>query len=176
MITNFVPSPSRFESFFNTNYSATASEVEEIKGIIHASEQELAVLDEEIVKLESKLNGLKTRRNAISDLVDNHRKLCSTFRRLSPELLAEISVHCLPSEHLPTRSTLEAPLLLLRVCNKWRQVALDTPRLWCSLHVHIPNCPSDPSLIQRRFTGIDKWLGCLANCPSHSPYTVLDIK
>ncbi|KAK7448796.1 hypothetical protein VKT23_013526 [Stygiomarasmius scandens] len=143
--------PSRFEAFFNTNYAASDVEAEEIKRIIRGSEQELAVLDEEITKLES-------RRNKISIFVNGHRSLCSPVRRLPPELLSQIFIHCIPSQHLPTRSNLEAPLLFLQVCRKWRQVTLDTPALWCGLHVHLPDCSLDSALMQRRVRGINEWL------------------
>ncbi|KAJ7809765.1 hypothetical protein B0H13DRAFT_1927765 [Mycena leptocephala] len=42
--------------------------------------------------------------------------------------------HCLPdtSDHL-WPSSLEAPLLLAQICRQWREICLDTPRLWASI-------------------------------------------
>ncbi|KAJ7513094.1 hypothetical protein B0H11DRAFT_17519 [Mycena galericulata] len=52
---------------------------------------------------------------------------------LPPEITAEIFLHCLPTSTLPSPSPLTAPLLPAQVCQQWRQIALDTPRLWRSL-------------------------------------------
>ncbi|THU90903.1 hypothetical protein K435DRAFT_569468, partial [Dendrothele bispora CBS 962.96] len=149
---------SRFEPLFNINYSPLESEVEELKKIIHGPSQELARIEDEISRLESILIDLKSKRDTITAYIENHRALLSPFRRLSPEILSEIFVRCLPSNHLPTRSTTEAPLVLLCICKKWRQVALSTPRLWCSLHIHVPNYPLNAPVIDRKLTGVDEWL------------------
>ncbi|KAK7448797.1 hypothetical protein VKT23_013527 [Stygiomarasmius scandens] len=162
---NWTEQGSRFNAFFNTNYAPSDAEVGEIKEIVRGPERELAVLDEEITRVESILGDLKSRRKKISLFVDSHLSLCTAFRRLSPELLSEIFVHCLPSEHLPTRCSHEAPLLLLRICKRWREIALGTPRLWCRLHVHVPNHLLDVPLMHRRITGIDEWLGRSGETP-----------
>ncbi|KAG2070938.1 hypothetical protein BDR04DRAFT_1099171 [Suillus decipiens] len=57
----------------------------------------------------------------------------STILHLPTEILSEIFLYCLPEEeHLSPASRL-APILLTRVCRRWRQVALGFPRLWKSL-------------------------------------------
>ncbi|THU76351.1 hypothetical protein K435DRAFT_570333, partial [Dendrothele bispora CBS 962.96] len=150
--------PSRFESLFNTNYSPFDSEVEELKNIIHGPLQELLRLEGEIARIESILAGLKSKRDTIIAYIENHRALLSPSRRLSPEILSEIFVCCLPSNHLPTRSTAEAPLVLLCICKEWRQIALSTPRLWCSLHVYVPNYLSNAPVINRKLSGVEEWL------------------
>ncbi|KAJ7766614.1 hypothetical protein B0H16DRAFT_368402 [Mycena metata] len=50
-----------------------------------------------------------------------------------PEILAEIFVHCLPE--WPRPDPQDAPQLLCRICRRFREVALSTPRLWSSLWV-----------------------------------------
>ncbi|KAF5346307.1 hypothetical protein D9758_011508 [Tetrapyrgos nigripes] len=158
-LTNSGPNESLFQPLFNTNYSASdVLEIEEIRTIIHAHEQELALVDDEITRQESILNELKCRRDLLSRSINNHRILLSPIRRLFPELLAEIFIHCLPSNHLPTRSSAEAPLLLLRICKRWRDIALKTPRLWCGIHIHVPNHPLSNPIMTRRVEGIKQWL------------------
>ncbi|KAG2070913.1 hypothetical protein BDR04DRAFT_574760 [Suillus decipiens] len=57
----------------------------------------------------------------------------STVFHLPTEILSEIFLYCLPQEeHLSPASRL-APILLTRVCRRWRQVALGFPRLWSNL-------------------------------------------
>ncbi|KAJ7513061.1 hypothetical protein B0H11DRAFT_2268038 [Mycena galericulata] len=52
---------------------------------------------------------------------------------LPPEITTGIFMHCLPTSTLPSPSPSTAPLLLAQVCQQWRQIALDMPRLWRSL-------------------------------------------
>ncbi|KAK7038090.1 hypothetical protein R3P38DRAFT_2904379 [Favolaschia claudopus] len=59
---------------------------------------------------------------------------------LPTEILSEIFHHCLPFD--PDEPTLlirpdpeDAPLLLCAVCQRWRHIALATPRLWNSLYL-----------------------------------------
>ncbi|KAJ3889603.1 hypothetical protein GG344DRAFT_78661 [Lentinula edodes] len=55
------------------------------------------------------------------------------------------------------RSLKEAPLLLTTICRNWRQVALDTPRLWTSLHIFLPPHMSDIA-VSKRAIGVKTWL------------------
>ncbi|KAJ7159854.1 hypothetical protein C8R43DRAFT_847044, partial [Mycena crocata] len=56
-----------------------------------------------------------------------------------PEIMEEIFVFCLLDYRgdpiIPDPSV--APLVLLNVCRHWRNIALSTPRLWCSLRVNL---------------------------------------
>lgn len=55
------------------------------------------------------------------------------MQRLPVELHARIFVACLPLEPYVKPTPYLAPLLLLRVCRRWRDVVLRTPELWSSL-------------------------------------------
>ena len=67
------------------------------------------------------------------------RALLSPARRVAPELVAHIFELCLPSDGLESgyRSH-EAPLLLCQICSGWRQVALNTPKLWNHMKIVLP--------------------------------------
>ncbi|TDL15677.1 hypothetical protein BD410DRAFT_100020 [Rickenella mellea] len=64
----------------------------------------------------------------------------SVAQNLAPELLREIFLHCVSGEDrandtdpYPQRSlrcVFEAPLLLGRVCSRWRSVSISSPELW----------------------------------------------
>ena len=59
------------------------------------------------------------------------------FESLPIELWSEIFLHCLPADaHSRLRLT-DAPLVLLRVCGAWSNIALSTPRLWSSISIFL---------------------------------------
>lgn len=67
------------------------------------------------------------------------RRLPSAFSiwRLPTEVLCHIFDYCLPdTEHLSPTPDM-APILLTRVCRRWREVAVDMPSLWCRLSVKV---------------------------------------
>ncbi|KAJ7940154.1 hypothetical protein B0H13DRAFT_1936834 [Mycena leptocephala] len=55
--------------------------------------------------------------------------------RFSP-FVRQIFIHCLPTHEFVTPDLTTAPLILCGICRRWREVALSTPKLWTSLHVH----------------------------------------
>ncbi|KAJ2922821.1 hypothetical protein H1R20_g14269, partial [Candolleomyces eurysporus] len=52
--------------------------------------------------------------------------------------MQEIFMHSRPSSYSRTSGICDAPLLLLRVCRSWRDLALSTPQLWASVEVAAP--------------------------------------
>ncbi|KAJ7940156.1 hypothetical protein B0H13DRAFT_1454893, partial [Mycena leptocephala] len=56
---------------------------------------------------------------------------------LPPEILAEIFIHCLPTQEFVTPDLTTAPLILCGICRRWREVALSTPKLWNSLFLQL---------------------------------------
>ncbi|KAG2751758.1 hypothetical protein P692DRAFT_20872637 [Suillus brevipes Sb2] len=81
---------------------------------------------------------LVERKEKIIKSMTFHKGLGSALWRLPPEILSLIFHHCLPEdEFLLPRVTHMAPVLLTRICRPWRDVAVNTPSLWCKLHVEI---------------------------------------
>ncbi|TDL16603.1 hypothetical protein BD410DRAFT_795170 [Rickenella mellea] len=64
-------------------------------------------------------------------------KPSTTIQTLSPEILAEIFMHCLPTYHdqrpIPNRS--QAPWLLGSVCTRWWFVSTSSPDLWSTFMI-----------------------------------------
>jgi hypothetical protein len=146
-----------------TNYSASSTDSQSIHDIIRNSQQELQTVDEEVDRLNALLRDLHSRQQKISAFIHEHRQLVfSPIRRIPSEILAEIFFRCLPAEHLPTRSLAEAPLLVTLVCKEWRETALNTPRMWSSLHVFIPD---DDTELAKRKNGVERWLELSGNRP-----------
>ncbi|TDL27022.1 hypothetical protein BD410DRAFT_481266 [Rickenella mellea] len=84
----------------------------------------------------------------------------NTMQTFPQELLSEIFWHCVqvyhrydsPTSVVPvgyvTRSALCAPLLLGRVCSRWRTTSISTPKIWTSIVIGVyeRNIPSNYSL------------------------------
>ncbi|OJA09587.1 hypothetical protein AZE42_06664 [Rhizopogon vesiculosus] len=64
-----------------------------------------------------------------------HRGYKSALWRLPVEVLNQIFIHCLPKTDCWWISPEVAPILLTKICRKWREVAVNLPSLWCRLLV-----------------------------------------
>jgi hypothetical protein len=73
--------------------------------------------------------------------IENHRSLLSPIHRVPSEILQEIFTACLPAAHNPVLSGDQPPLLLTRVCQKWRDIMFSTPHLWSAIHILITSLP-----------------------------------
>ncbi|KAF9058579.1 hypothetical protein BDP27DRAFT_1343338, partial [Rhodocollybia butyracea] len=62
------------------------------------------------------------------------------------------------------RDLKDAPLLMTTICRHWRRVAIDTPMLWSSLHIHLPSHLSE-EVASQRTTGMSLWLERSATLP-----------
>lgn len=68
--------------------------------------------------------------------IESLRSLLSPIRRLPPELMTEIFMHCLPRQRFIRPAPDQAPLLLAQICATWRRASISTPSLWTSLELH----------------------------------------
>jgi hypothetical protein len=57
--------------------------------------------------------------------------------RVPAELLREIFLHCIPAHGRCSPSQRQAPMVLMHVCQRWRQVATGLQPLWTSLCIGI---------------------------------------
>ncbi|KAG1814006.1 uncharacterized protein BJ212DRAFT_388415 [Suillus subaureus] len=94
----------------------------------------------------------------------------SPIWRLPTEILSEIFLYCLPEDEHWVYSSKLAPLLLTRICRRWRDVAVGLPRLWCRLQLEVWHntwqeraYPRDDW--QTRAFGYDSWLKRSGACP-----------
>ncbi|KZT19809.1 hypothetical protein NEOLEDRAFT_1245638 [Neolentinus lepideus HHB14362 ss-1] len=70
-----------------------------------------------------------------SHLLPENATSSSSIRRLPPELLSQIFIHCLLPDTFLSPKWQVAPLLPSQVCHIWRITALSTPLLWASLDI-----------------------------------------
>ncbi|KIK60979.1 hypothetical protein GYMLUDRAFT_599444 [Collybiopsis luxurians FD-317 M1] len=134
---DIVPSP--FASVLGTNRVPTSAELDQLRSLLIDSNREFYRLESEIQRAQTFLDDLLLKETKISRFIQDHKALMSPIRRIPTETLAEIFVHCLPTDHVyAVRDVKEAPLIFTVICREWRRIALNTPQLWNSLHIHVP--------------------------------------
>jgi hypothetical protein len=119
----------------------TSIEIDDIERSLEAPSAEIRALEAQLLQLQEQMDTKRTRRMNLSRSVAEHRNLLSPFRCLPDDILSEIFMACLPTNHDAVMSHLKPPLILGHVCRRWQSVAYRTPRLWASLHIAIPTPP-----------------------------------
>ncbi|KAJ6573479.1 hypothetical protein DFH09DRAFT_1457540 [Mycena vulgaris] len=161
---------SPFAPKLGTNYCVNDEEFAEITALLADPTLRLKHLDNTIADMRTTLAKLEDERVALSAYVDAHRALISPARRLPPDLIREIFVACLPTQHNCVMSATEVPVVLGRICSAWRIVSHSTPRLWSSLHIVEPRFPNDspPGLaeekLKQRLETTRTWLARSGQC------------
>ncbi|KAJ7633437.1 hypothetical protein DFH06DRAFT_1337297 [Mycena polygramma] len=157
-----------------TNFCPTDDEVLQIKALLVEPSLRLNQLDDEIGKLQQAIDKLADERNGLGAFVEAHKALISPFRRLPLDMIQEIFVACLPTDHNCVMNVSEVPLLLGRICSSWRAISLSTPRLWARLHiVRPPSPPPNPDHHElqyalkcaRHLETMKAWLSRSGDCP-----------
>ncbi|KAG1747101.1 uncharacterized protein EDB91DRAFT_1345187 [Suillus paluster] len=131
-----------------------------ISAIINQRQQQLDEVLHEISGLETVLQQLVEKKDRITQSMNLHEGLGSALWRLPTEVLSHIFIYCLPQyEHLEPEPDI-APMLLIRVCRRWREVAVGLPSLWCRLYMEL-----DASDSLRAAFCYDSWLKRSRGCP-----------
>lgn len=102
---------------------------------LQSARQLEADIQREIEDTEVQIVALTARLSSLKAQSSKYQTITSPFRRIPTDLLHEIFYHCLPTYRNPLLSASEAPVLLTRVCSRWRKVALSSPRLWAQMHI-----------------------------------------
>ncbi|KAJ4471456.1 hypothetical protein J3R30DRAFT_3299633, partial [Lentinula aciculospora] len=151
-------SRSPFASMIGTNHVPTLSELNQLKDSLLLPENELHRVNFEIHRIRTFLDVLSQEKQQIERYIDAHKALMSPVRQLPSETLSEIFKWCLPFDPpYAVRNIYQAPLILTTICRSWRLTAINTPRLWNSLHVYLPPHLSRLTC-SRRISGITTWL------------------
>src|SRR5882762_1337856 len=119
---------SPFSTVLGTNDSMSGTEALQIEQIVLEYNKDIARIDKQIDDLQHCRAELIAARQA-------HKALISPIQRTPPELWAKIFILCLPLDEFVEINALEAPLLLMQICGRWRGIASSTPRLWNSICV-----------------------------------------
>ncbi|KAG1747856.1 uncharacterized protein EDB91DRAFT_47548 [Suillus paluster] len=153
-------SPVKFPS---TNRSTIEPELkgQSISAIIAERRQQLDAVVGEILGLETVMEGIKKlhqqlvdQKDRIIQSLDLHKRFGSALWRLPTEVLSHIFVFCLPEVKYLSPASKLAPMLLTRICRRWREVAVGMPSLWCMLRT----VEVDHGDWQRQAFCYDSWL------------------
>lgn len=165
---------SPFTHLLFTNDSPTASEAAQIRAWYVEPALEVAQLNAEISQLGEALAALTRRRDELSSVVDAHRAVLSRVRDIPTEILQQIFLLLTECYEMPRMYRARAPLLLGRVCSRWRRISLGTPELWASLAVAAPRrvkksaevtltLPAEPDV--EYHNAMREWVGRSGNLP-----------
>ncbi|RDB14505.1 hypothetical protein Hypma_016615 [Hypsizygus marmoreus] len=116
-------------------------------------------------------NILLNQKIKVEKCIHDIESIISPARWLPYELIGEILHHYLSSEqivHLPVLEQHPNPFVFTHICQRWRRVALTTPKVWASLRIEIP---------QRFKGGYDRRIaGLIDLCTQRSGIRSLDIQ
>ncbi|KAG1860423.1 hypothetical protein C8R48DRAFT_245273 [Suillus tomentosus] len=126
----------------NSNHCAIELNDQSISAIITHRQQQLDATLHDISSLETvidKINNLHRQlteqKEKLISSITLHKRLISPIWHLPTEVLSHIFVHCLPEDKYLSPASKLAPVLLTRICRRWREVAVGTPSLWDRLDV-----------------------------------------
>ncbi|KAJ7756267.1 hypothetical protein B0H16DRAFT_1214680, partial [Mycena metata] len=86
------------------------------------------------------------------------------IQTLPPEIMAEIFVNFLPPyPQFPPLAGLLSPLLLCRICQRWRAIALSTPALWRA--IRLADESDEEAVHGHQFEVMTTWLARSGRCP-----------
>jgi len=126
----------------HSNRPPTEAEVTEVQAYV-------AQLNSTLVQLEDRQSKHAVRlRESIQKQLNDHKLILSSFRRLPYEIILMIFLMCPQGGNLT-----EAPLLLCKICRLWRNIALESPQLWCN-----PTCIIRDGRFDHGVAGLETWL------------------
>ncbi|PPQ90854.1 hypothetical protein CVT25_007389 [Psilocybe cyanescens] len=169
-----------FDDLTRNNDRPSDKALAAVKNLLVGPTKQLEDIDAEMHRLEEAMRELQEKRVKIDNSVRHYKCISAPIRRIPPDILFKIFRHCQPTHRNPTMAASEAPMLLTRVCSRWRSIALASPRLWARIHVSfrkessisggIPGYPAISSetvssFLQLRCHALKEWLSRSGNCP-----------
>ncbi|KAG1868256.1 hypothetical protein DFJ58DRAFT_97554 [Suillus subalutaceus] len=135
--------------------------------IITERQQQLDAVVHEISGLQTVMDSINNLRQQLAEKKDkitqsmnSHKRLASALWRFPTEILSHIFMHCLPKDKYLSPDSKLPPVLLTRICRRWRDVAVGTSGLWCRLFVDVRHRDW-----QKTAFGCDSWLKRSQRCP-----------
>jgi F-box-like len=114
-----------------THVLATPCQTNDIRRTIKKADTDVALIDQDITRLNEVLAHAKLRRAEMYRHGQAHRALLAPVRRCPDEILSEIFIYWSHTEHhqnvMPWRTG--------SICRRWREVALRTSSLWSDIIV-----------------------------------------
>ncbi|KAF8194631.1 hypothetical protein BJ912DRAFT_924107 [Pholiota molesta] len=178
-----------FTNELHTNYVPSSLDRDQIHALLVEPKKRLLVLNEKISEMERIIKPLKLERDSLADEIQQHTRWLTAFHCFPDDMLREIFLACLPDQHNAIMSCREAPLLLGRVCRRWRSVVYSTPSLWASLHIPYPSpmthppraneearrlIKGDQEKLKKHQVAIKDWIQRSGACPLSLSFICLD--
>ncbi|KAF9054555.1 hypothetical protein BJ165DRAFT_1312010, partial [Panaeolus papilionaceus] len=92
--------------------------------------------------IEAQIKELQQPADAIKPIIAQYTTILSPIRTVPDDVLREIFTRTMqfgPEGTIASHRERHAPsTILTRVCQRWREVALSTPALWCKILITIP--------------------------------------
>ncbi|KAJ3560142.1 hypothetical protein NP233_g11026 [Leucocoprinus birnbaumii] len=123
------------KSLLRASYPPTNKRVSALRVLLAEALAREQVLEADILRLCDLSRKLSRERQGLAVVIEQYQNLVSPMNRLPDDILQEIFNHSLPMAHNAIMSVQQAPLLLGRVCSRWRVVAYSTPQLWTSIRI-----------------------------------------
>ncbi|KAG2089461.1 uncharacterized protein F5147DRAFT_725854 [Suillus discolor] len=125
-----------------------------LNAILTERQQQLDTLKAVMESIQNIHGQLVEEKNKVIESINLHERLgSSALSRLPTEILSHIFVYCLPEDEYLSPASRLAPILLTRICRRWREVVVGMPRLWCSLRLEVQHDDW-----QRRVFCYEAWL------------------
>ncbi|KAF7367744.1 hypothetical protein MSAN_00838300 [Mycena sanguinolenta] len=159
---------SPFADKLRTNYVPSDEEIAHLRDFLVGPTEQLAKIQAQIDEMELVVGQLKAKRESLQIDIDAHKALISPMRHIPDDVLRAIFFACLPTAHNALIDIAEAPLLLGRICRRWRVVAYSTPMLWTSIHIApLRSCGERgmADFLPQLQPVIEQWLERGAPCP-----------
>ena len=126
-----------------SNQVAPTTQAPTIRRTVANTQRDISRLDLEINRLYETAHELRQKRDALQTFNTMHRALISPVHHMPPEILSEIFIQCQdtapfdPTDRDGGVRLDKAPLLLGKICSRWRCVSLSTPKLWASIQLSV---------------------------------------
>ncbi|KAJ8080304.1 hypothetical protein AAF712_003740 [Marasmius tenuissimus] len=118
-------------------HTITSTERSAITQYILDAENDIKDYQAEINRLKTTIWTLENKKDALQKSMKRFRFLLSPVYKLPPEILITIFNFCCEMNDLQVKGdSLPMALTLSRVCGRWRDILLSTPRLWRSLSIY----------------------------------------
>ncbi|KAH9480789.1 hypothetical protein JR316_0007389 [Psilocybe cubensis] len=162
--------------------------ISEVKGLLSKPWKRLEETNAEINRLEVLLKKLKQTRTGIEGSMNRYSSILAPIRRVPEDILQMIFIHCLPTHRNPTMGASNPPMLLTRICRRWRSIAFSLPILWARIHIPFrivgdihPQHPgylivpahTVSTVLQHRCQAVADWLTRSGDCPLSISITCL---
>lgn len=136
-----------------TNNAPTEAQENAARQLRLDGRERLAELDSMIDGAQRALDSLVQERDDLQWRLDVNKLVLNPVRRLPPDILREIFLYAVAatypqvSTHMPPTSSISGvgPGGLTAVCRLWFDTATTSPELWCHIHLHLYQHPSNVS-------------------------------